>query len=158
MGKRGPQPTPTAILRSRGSRRGKRREEEPLPRRGEVAPPDWLNDRAVAYWHALLEQLEEMDVVREIDGHALAVHCDTWSAWRAAAEVVAKNGHSYETKDHKGNRVIKQRPESAQAKQLLPILRQQMAAFGMTPSDRVGMRIEGRKPRNDLEAFKRKQA
>jgi phage terminase small subunit len=59
MGLRGPQPTPTAILRARGSWLVNHRKDEPQPEKGGPPCPRWLNKDARKIWKALIPQLPD---------------------------------------------------------------------------------------------------
>ena len=72
MGKRGPRPTPTAVLRARGSRRADRNPDrlEPEPPPGPPECPAWLNADAKVVWDQMVallsEQIEVMgDLVKK---------------------------------------------------------------------------------------------
>ena len=82
MGKRGPAPTPTAVLRLRGTYRKHRSRREPTPDSTAPECPDWLDDQAKEAWAQVLPQLERMGVMTGIDGNALARYCQFWSRWK----------------------------------------------------------------------------
>lgn len=107
MGRRGPPPTPTAIINARGGWRGKARTAEPeMP---EIAPvcPTCLSVRAREHWEAIVPLLVGSRVLRQTDGPALAQYCTLWARWRETAEWIDKNGTHGESrmqvKDENGN-------------------------------------------------------
>jgi P27 family predicted phage terminase small subunit len=102
MGRRGPAPTPTAILRLRGSPLAKRNRHEPKGPPGKPRCPEWLDDDAKAAWRHLIPQLDLMGVLTRIDGNALARYCRLWSRWRKAEAFIDKNGEMYPLKDDHG--------------------------------------------------------
>lgn len=78
----GPAPTPTAVLRLRGSKRAKyRRGGEPLPT-GTPVCPAWVRADARAAWKAIVPELEASGVLSRVDVNTLARYCTLWAAWR----------------------------------------------------------------------------
>lgn len=91
MGKRGPRPTPKALLEARGSWRGEARTEAEMPKDLPECPP-WLTGAARAHWFHLLPMLTAARVIRQTDGPALARLCQTYAQWREAIEWTEKWG------------------------------------------------------------------
>lgn len=135
MGKRGPQPQPTAVLARRGSWRAKIRVGEPRPS-GEIKPaPDWLDGDAAEMWDFLLPQLTATGVMTRIDWATLARYCEMWSQWlvcRADPE--------------RFDRYMRLNGD------LLKIERE----FGMTPSSRSSIKVDppAENANNKLRFFK----
>src|SRR5262245_48713956 len=104
MGRRGPVPTPTAILERRGSKRvtKRRKAREPKAPPGMPKCPDWLDKRAKAMWRKLSPMLFRMNVLSKVDVNALERYCRTYSLWRQADEFIEKNSMAYPTKDASG--------------------------------------------------------
>src|SRR5438552_1152817 len=107
MGRRGPRPTPTEILKLRGStlvteRRVKSEAKGPP---GKPTCPSWLDANAKGAWRQLVPMLEEMGVLTRIDGNALTRYCRMWSRWRKAEEFLESKGEVYPIKDEQGNQV-----------------------------------------------------
>jgi P27 family predicted phage terminase small subunit len=48
-----------------------------------VAPPkpDHLTEAAASMWDVLVGQLQQLDLLKEVDGFALAIACETYSRW-----------------------------------------------------------------------------
>lgn len=102
MGQRGRMPTPSAVLKARGTYRKDRRMggaevEAPLEK---PACPGWLSDEGKAEWRRTVGQLYRLRCVAKIDRAMLAVYCEAWAdfvratclielAWRALAEAPA---------------------------------------------------------------------
>jgi phage terminase small subunit len=74
MGRRGPAPTPTPLLKLRGSTLITKKRERAEVKGPEGRPdcPDWLKDDARAAWDYLVPQLETMGILTRIDGNALS--------------------------------------------------------------------------------------
>ena len=139
MGKRGPRPTPTTILKLRGSSLAtrKRAQSELQAPEGTPDPPSWLADDARDMWDALVPMLTGMGVLARIDGNALSRYCRLWSRWRAAEAFIDKNGDAYPIRDESGQvRYLQQFPQVAIAHRLALQLTKLEQEFGMTPSAR----------------------
>lgn len=141
MGKRGPKPTPTAILKARGSWRAKAREHEPQPGRGVPRMPPWMMPEAKRIWQRLAPQLAAMGVLTTVDGDALTRYCQSLARWRRAQVILGRKGDTYSTKTDAGHQVIKPRPEVAIAGKLDGVLAKLEGQFGLTPSARAGLDI-----------------
>lgn len=140
MGKRGPRPTPTAVLRARGSRRADRNPDrlEPEPPPGPPECPAWLNADAKVVWDQMVALLGEMGVLTKADGNALARYATMFVQWRQAQEFVLKHGFVYPLKS--GTGVVKgfgQFPQVAIAARLSLALLKIEAEYGLTPSSRA---------------------
>ncbi len=74
MGRRGPAPTPTNLLRLRGSPLATKRRDRTEPKPDPTRPrcPSWLDEEAKAAWRQLVPHLDAMRVMTRIDGNALA--------------------------------------------------------------------------------------
>ena len=99
MGKRGPPPTPKALLQTRGSWRGSDVvvPETILP---PIIPdpPEWLKGEGLKHWEGVLPLLIISRVMRQTDVPALARYCQLWARWRAAEEFLDKYGTCREIK------------------------------------------------------------
>ncbi len=90
MGRRGPKPTPTPILKLRGSTLATQRREESEVQgpTGRPECPKWLDADARSAWEELIPMLESMRVLTPIDGNALARDCRQRSRWRKAESII----------------------------------------------------------------------
>ena len=154
MGKRGPRPTPTAILRMRGSWLAKTRGEEPMP--DIVDPdcaPDWLNDDAAAEWDNVIPLIRAMRIFSAVDTGALARYCDVLARWKKASAFIAKNGESFPIKSETGVvRGFAVFPQATQYIKLGQMLGRLEAEFGMTPSSRSSVKVVD-KPKLGADRF-----
>jgi P27 family predicted phage terminase small subunit len=159
MGKRGPKPTPTAILKLRGSTLvSKRRESDEVQGpEGDPEQPDWLDDVAKAAWDQLVPLLETMGVLTRIDGNALTRYCRMWSRWCQAEKFIQEKGEMYPLRDEKGGvKYFQQWPQVSIANKLAQQLTKLEAEFGMTPSSRARLQIPNNEdvlPRTDKSRF-----
>jgi len=147
MGRRGPPPTPTSILKLRGSALvNKRREQsEAKGPSGRPRCPTWLDADAKAAWRQLVPLLEMMRVLTRIDGYALARYCRLWSRWRKAEAFIDERGEMYPLKDESGRvKCFQQWPQVAVAHKLALQLTRLEQEFGMTPAARTCLQIDVR--------------
>jgi len=148
MGQRGPRPTPSAILKARGTYRADRAPGEVKGPRGIPRCPAGLDKFAKQCWGQVLPMLVSMGVLSRIDRNAIIRYCVDWSQWHQAQQFLAKNGMVYPIKDGNGKiKCLAQFPQVGIANKLGQSLTKFEQEFGMTPSAR--MRIE---PSGDVES------
>ncbi len=144
MGRRGPPPTPTAVLTLRGSTlvTQKRLAREMKAAAGAPRCPDWLDADSKAAWKRLVPQLVGMGVLMRVDQNALARYCRLWSRWRKMEVFIDKHGEAYPLKDEQGKvRCLQQFPQVAIANKLAQQLTRLEQEFGMTPSARTRIQV-----------------
>lgn len=144
MGKRGPAPTPTPILKLTGSNRVTKKREAAEVRGPEGVPdvPAWLSKDERKAWNALAPMLDQMGVLTRVDGHAFGRYCRLWSRWRKAEEFIDQHGEMYPLKNDAGQtKCFQQWPQVAIAHRLATQLTRLEQEFGMTPSARARIQI-----------------
>lgn len=147
--KRGPAPTPTNILKLRGSRRADR-PKEPKPPKGPGRCPSWLSKDAKAVWRQMVVILKAMNVLTVADGNALIRYCEYWVRWRKCEEFVRQYGLSFPQKrvvgkgENQTTEVIgfQPFPEATERHRLEKCLHQLEAEFGLTPAARTRIQVE----------------
>jgi len=155
MGKRGPKPTPSAILKLRGSWRGDLNRFEPQPpKKKRINPPKYLSDRARIIWRRVFPIVRNMQIMTTADTDALARYCDTLAIWRDISDFVNANGVAMpiiveevegEGEHRRVNRRITGFRKYPQAKQYLEFsaaLTLYEQNFGLNPSARSRLTIE----------------
>lgn len=148
MGRRGPAPTPTALLERRGSWRAKKKTGEPRPERGRPPCPRWLSGDAKKIWREIIPQLDQMGVLCRIDRNAVARYCTLWARWREAEEFIAEKGAVYARRDSEGRvKSFAQWPQVAIAEKLATQLLRLEQEFGLTPSARTRIQLERSSPK-----------
>jgi P27 family predicted phage terminase small subunit len=90
MGMRGPPPTPTPILKARGSRRAEDRSGEVQYERGRPTCPTWLGVEARAEWGRQVKQLDAAGILQKVDRAALACWCEAWGEFRGIVEEIER--------------------------------------------------------------------
>jgi P27 family predicted phage terminase small subunit len=134
----GRKPKPTALKILEGNPGHRPIVETPKPR--PIAPecPSWLTDEAKAEWQRVAPALERLGLLTEVDGTALAAYCEAYSRWRAAEEIIAREGLTYENV-RLGR--IAQHPAVPIARQMMDQIRAYCSEFGLTPSARGRMTL-----------------
>jgi P27 family predicted phage terminase small subunit len=133
MGKRGPAPTPTAILAARGSWRGKLNKNEMRPEPGAPDPPEVLEGEALLEWHRVIAEIEPTRVLSKADRAALTLYCQTW----AIAQDAARNIQATGTIIKLPNGYPGATPYLKVYNEATRICMRLLAEFGLTPSARA---------------------
>lgn len=128
---RGPPPTPTPVLKARGSKRAKARAGEVEYAPGVAPPPGWLSAEAAAEWARVAPELERAGVLQVVDWAVFAAYCEAWSEFVA----LTKLAKAVEAAEAVASGVAGQRRKAAAE---LSRLAQQ---FGFTPASRP--RVQG---------------
>jgi P27 family predicted phage terminase small subunit len=148
MGQRGPRPTPSHILKNRGSWRGNLNPNEPHPEPGKPSCPKHLSKPAKVVWRRITTMLDNMGVLAKTDGNLLERYCVYFVRWRDCEDFIAKNGVSYALKGEEGAQfvgrmsdgvlVVKfvEYPQLKESHRLDQALKQIEDRFGLSPSAR----------------------
>jgi phage terminase small subunit len=126
----GPRPTPTTTLARRGSWRANERSDEPTPAvasAGDCIPPKNLPRRAKVIWRSLVPGLQAAGLLTLADLPTFARYCRIYAAWEAAMKQVEDG------------------PDRAAVltlSKLDEMLRKLESGFGLSPADRVGLKVE----------------
>jgi P27 family predicted phage terminase small subunit len=160
MGQRGPTPTPSAILKARGSWRGEANKLEPQPEKITLAKatagkdcPRWLTKDAKKVWKQLAPQLVLSGVLTRIDAGTLARYCDAFVRWKAAMEFLAKNKEMYPIKDGDGNiKCWMHWPQVSTYRTLSALLLKIEQEFGLTPASRSRIQIAPSEPQRNTKS------
>jgi P27 family predicted phage terminase small subunit len=141
MGKRGPPPTPTAILAARGSWRAKGRPHEPKAAVAVPECPDWVSVNELADGKALFTdlagKLAAVGLMTDNDTLMLALLCDSWVRYIDAKRDVEENGAT--DFDEKGRE--HSRPCVAHLHSAWERVVKGCTHFGLSPSARSGLTV-----------------
>lgn len=131
MGKRGPQPQPTALKLERGTpgHRPLNNAEPDLPAPKGVAPPKGMKGRARTEWIRLAADLVSRGVLTVGDMHAFEEYCTLVGEVDHYEKEMVHNRTAAHTLGY-ANYLLKLRTQ----------LRQQAAHLGLTPSSRSGVK------------------
>ncbi len=142
MGRRGPKPTPTAILKVRGSWRARLNPDEPQPQPGIPSMPGKIRPEAKLAWKRIVPKLQAMGVLTTVDGETLARYCTLAARYWEAEDFLRKHGQTYPVRDGDGVSGFRKFPQASIANELAATLARIEASFGMTPADRTRLRTE----------------
>lgn len=143
MGRRGPTPTPTPILKLRGSRLVARRGDEPKPQ-GKPRRPKALTKAEQAIWRGVVEELNRLGLLTSLDANALERYAQMFVRYRQAHAFILQYGETYPLKDADGKlRCFQQHPQVGIVNKLAVALLRLEQEFGMTPSARARLAVHG---------------
>lgn len=149
MGKRGPRPEPTALKRLKGNPGKRRLSGEAAVRGGAPAMPRWLRKRGKEAWKKLVPVLEKAGLATRADGWSLGVLCYLWQEWHEARLVAGRSGRLATTP----NGFTQLSAEHVVERQLRLDLLRVAALFGLSPSDRAGLKVAEDGGANALQAW-----
>lgn len=140
MATRGRKPKPTALKLLEGNP-GKRpiNEHEPVPPKGTVKCPTWLEPEAKKEWKRLAPSLEAMGVLTQADLTAFAGYCQAYARWKEAEEFISQHGSIFQTTSG----YVQQVPQVSIAQQNLKIMQSFCSEFGLTPATRARIIANG---------------
>lgn len=92
MGRRGPPPTPTAVLAARGSWRAKLNPNEMKPKSGSPKPPKDLKPEALAEWKRVVKELAPTGVLTIADRPAMIAYVQSWALMQEAYAEIVRDG------------------------------------------------------------------
>lgn len=157
MGRRGPQKTPTAILKLRGSMLPKyNRKNEPVAE-GLPVKPDFLIGAAGDMFDKLVIKLDRMGILGEVDENSLAIYCKLWELYWQAVEDIEKHGCSIKLVNNKGKKYLRERPTAKTLISLASQLSRYAAGFGMFPAARAGLQVRPKDEADNLESLINRQ-
>ena len=161
MGKRGPKPTPTPILKLRGSWRGKDRPDADLqPNLPKM--PSRLSPAAKAEWKRRVPELDALGVLQKVDVTILAMYCRDFVEWDAACREIDKLKSQFISVGREvsaGGVVLKpgrvcQHPLFAIRDAADARLRKSCGELGMGPASRTGLAIKPKAKSGKSRFFK----
>jgi P27 family predicted phage terminase small subunit len=133
MGRRGPAPKPAKLRLLEGARERDINQNAPIPRSGEVVPPDEMSDDVRAIFDYTLAELEHMGIVAPADRDALVAYCEAVDKHRKASALLARS--PVLVKGMHGNLV--RNPAMQIQRDAAHLIRQFAQEFGLTPSARA---------------------
>ncbi|WP_069648975.1 phage terminase small subunit P27 family [Caloranaerobacter ferrireducens] len=146
MATRGRKPKPTALKVLEGNP-GKRplNKNEPKPEKKAPRCPSWLEPEAKKEWKRMAKTLETIGILTQVDAAAFAGYCQAYARWKEAEEFLSKHGTIFKTPSG----YIQQVPQVSIAQTYLKIMKDFCSEFGLTPSARSRIRVDGDTSTND---------
>lgn len=138
---------PTALKLVKGARKDRINADEPVPSTGEIVAPT-LSDRAQAIWDRQAPDLIAKKVLTPWDTDAFGVFCEAAAANLEAAGILAKEGVVVD----RGNGPAKN-PYFQIWRDTADVMARYGAKFGLTPSDRAGLKVGDGSKANSKEDF-----
>jgi P27 family predicted phage terminase small subunit len=99
----------------------------------EVERPAHLTKDQLHHFNDVVKKITTMSVLREEFVPLIAVYAQSMDELIRLQAFVTKNGHSYETENAAGSRMIKQRPEAKALAETRRTVHSLLAEFGLTP-------------------------
>lgn len=153
MGRRGPAPTPTAILNARGSWRAKQNPDEPKPDVGAPKCPRELSRESRKVWRGV-SALIAPGVLTKDSVQTLSRYCHGLVRWWKLADWLENNPDTYETRDEAGNIRHVRHPNVGTYEKLGRDLLRIEQEFGLTPAARTRViASNGQKPKDNKARF-----
>ena len=109
---------------------------EPTPAVYLPTPPEWLSERAKAYWAEIGAVLLAMKLCTAADGPAMMLLTETLAEWAEARQAVHGIGLVYEMQTEGGQTMRRPNPEVAMASDAMKRTLNMLREFGLTPSSR----------------------
>jgi P27 family predicted phage terminase small subunit len=153
MGRRGPLPTPTALMFLKGNpgRRPVTKREPQVPA-GRPAPPEYFDAVALAEWQRITPLLAAAGLLTALDRAALAAYCSAYARWLDAEAKLRELGPL--APSARGGQQLS--PYFRVANVALKQLREFGADFGLSPASRSRLQVEAAPPEGALERFIRR--
>lgn len=158
MGKRGPQPKPTALKLVKGERKDRINTKSPVPDADAIVAPSWMGDEAKKVWAEYAPRLERKDVLTAWDCESFAGWCDAVARRQHAAHRLNIEGEVIEAQvfDRNGQPTgvrIVQNQWMFVWKSANEVVQRVGARFGLTPSERNALSIGGAEKGDTRERF-----
>jgi len=126
------------------------REEEPTPPKKMPSCPKHLDKNAKKEWKRVGKILQDIGLMTELDMAVLAGYCDAYSQWGEATAKVQEGGLVYKKAD--GTPGLN--PYLRIAKEAYERMMKAAVLLGLSPSSRVGLKVDNPKPQTKAEAFR----
>lgn len=159
----GRRPKPMAMHRLNGNPRHfsqaeLNEDENPQPKLAPPEMPKGLSKCARREWRRIVPLLQQIGVLSEIDGRALAAYCDAAAMVEQATKEIAKHGLTFEEcfEDKQGNVVvgsIKANPAVSIKFNAMKVMKTFLIEFGLTPASRRNLKIQKKDEGDAMENY-----
>jgi P27 family predicted phage terminase small subunit len=149
MGRRGPAGAPTQLRLLRGYKSSRINDREPVPRDVLPVPPRSMAADVREVWDYTLQELIHMKTVAASDRDSLVCFCEAVVAHRKASNILAQS--PVLVKGLHGTLV--RNPALQVQRDAAQVIRGFAQEFGLTPSARADIKVEGRNGGNETNPF-----
>lgn len=152
---KGRKPTPTYLKLVKGNP-GRRplNEAEPKPRRERPGAPAHISDKAREAWGYVSGLLDRIGVLTEVDAIALEMLCEAYAEVLEARAALKTFGSNYYTTVGKdGGLMYRAHPAVAVLQDADRRIKSWAAEFGMTPSARTRVKVDGEQEADSADRF-----
>lgn len=154
---RGPAPTPTNILKQRGSWRADARKDEPAAT-GELICPSSANEKVRTIWNEIVERMKRLQIGGEVDGPLLLELCKTMEEAERIEEILSSEGMFLRVNKRgieRGTKITVSVPHPLlrrrdKVREVIYRLAQQ---FGFSPASRTRVKKEAKEEADPLSDF-----
>ncbi len=130
-GNRGGRPAkPPELHAIAGTFRADRHGGQVKPNPGRPTCPSWLDGAAKREWRRIVPELERLGLLTKVDRACLAGYCQAWSEFKAATELIQKEGRVV-------SGPIRPHPAVAMQRSAWSAIQQFATRFGLDPADRL---------------------
>lgn len=112
-----------------------------------VKPPTWLDNFGKREFRKIVKEMEELDLLTNLDVHALSLYCDAYSQYVECTKVINQEGLMIEHTNKAGETNQVPHPLLTKKKQLHEQIKSLQGEFGFTPASRAKLAI----PREENE-------
>jgi len=143
---------PSKIIELRGGTEHthkKPRSDEPTPPSKMPRCPAHLNKAAKIEWKRAGKILQDIGLMTDLDMAVFAGYCDAFAQWAEATEKVHETGLVYKKTD--GSPALN--PYLRVAREAYERMMRAAVLLGLSPSSRVGLKVEKPRPKSKAEQF-----
>lgn len=156
MPKPGPKPKPTALKKLKGGKKTYHRpmpKDEPQPKQATGIPraPARLNKIGQREWRRVAKELYAVRILTNLDLLQLEMLCESFQTWVHAGIQIQEKGMLF-----MNGTTPQQSPWMQVANKAFDKMFKIQAQFGMSPSARVGLKVEKKKEADPLKDFQDK--
>ena len=147
---KGRKPTPSALLKARGSFRADRHNaNEPKAKAEAPSCPAHLSVAGRREWRRISKELVAARVLTKLDRAALAAYCQSYGRWIEAEKEIVKTGLIVRSPSG----FPLQNPYLSIANKAIVNMIKIAAEFGLTPSSRTRIKVEPEKQESGKEKY-----
>jgi P27 family predicted phage terminase small subunit len=146
VGRRGPKPVPTQILKLRGSTKRRADPNEPKPDPGRPVCPAFLSAEAKREWRRVVPLLVKLRLLSVQDRSALAAYCQAWAQFVESTQTLQREGSivtfcTYNNQGQVTTSTKRRHPALEWQRDAMRQVRDLGGLFGLSPSGRSRLTV-----------------